>query len=99
MSVLWLGLFSGVLLTVMTLAAGELVRLRRIKREIRELTAYTEQVQDKTQLPSMDTMQEGRSEFSKVRYTSLQRRCMSSMPGKKRAAGILLRCLKTFLIR
>ena len=59
MSVLWLGLFSGVLLTVMTLAAGELVRLRRIKREIRELTAYTEQVQDKTQLPSMDTMQEG----------------------------------------
>ena len=59
MSVLWLGLFSGVLLTVMTLAAGELVRLRRIKREIRELTAYTEQVQDKTQLPSMETMQEG----------------------------------------
>ncbi|HCI83189.1 MAG TPA: sensor histidine kinase, partial [Lachnospiraceae bacterium] len=59
MSVLSLGLFSGVLLTVMTLAAGELVRLRRIKREIRELTAYTEQVQDKTQLPSMETMQEG----------------------------------------
>lgn len=59
MSVHWVGLFSGALLIVMTLAVGELVRLRQIKREIRELTAYTEQVQDKTQLPSMETMQEG----------------------------------------